>query len=103
MFGPNMLLEPHHSFSNIPMYWTDHYQFFKLQINDESYIFIKPKDAIKLNTSALKKQLTQIQKHTGLQSVLVLENLRLSQRNALIRAGLAFVVPGKQLFIPSSL
>ncbi len=99
MFGTNILMEPHSS-SNLPIYLTEHYQFYKLQLNDDSYIFIKPKEAIKLNISALKKQLTQIQKHTGLQPVLVFENLRLSQRNALIQAGLAFVVPEKQLFIP---
>lgn len=100
MFGAQMILEEYHAYSSLPMYLTENYQLSKLQLGVDAYILAKPKEVIKLNVETLRKQLKQIQKYTGLQPVLVLENLRLSQRNALIQAGIAFVVPERQLYIP---
>lgn len=100
MFGTQMMLEEYHTYSSLPMYLTENYQLSKLQVDTDTYVLAKPKDVIKLNVNTIKKQLTQIRKFTSLQPVLVLENLRLSQRNALIQAGIAFVVPEKQLYIP---
>ncbi|MBR4291134.1 MAG: hypothetical protein IKT52_10940 [Oscillospiraceae bacterium] len=100
IFGTQMMLEEYHTYGNLPMYLTDNYQLCKLQVDADKYVLAKPKDAIKLNVNVIKKQLTQIQKYTNLPPVLVLENLRLSQRNALIQSGVAFVVPEKQLYIP---
>ena len=100
MFGAQMMLDEYHTYGSLPMYLTENYQLSKLQIDTDTYVLAKPKDAIKLNVNTIKKQLTQIQKFTQLRPVLVLENLRLAQRNALIQAGIAFVVPEKQLFIP---
>ena len=100
MFGSTMVLEAYHSYGSLPMYLADHYQLVQLKINEGVYLLAKPKEAIKINISALRKQLTQIQKFTNLRPVLVLENLRLSQRNALIQSGIAFIVPEKQLYIP---
>lgn len=100
MFGTQMMLEEYHAYGNLPMYLTENYQLFKLQIDSDTYVVVKPKNAIQLNVNAIKKQLTQIQKFTSLPPVWVFENLRLSQRNALLRAGIAFVVPEKQLYIP---
>ncbi len=100
MFGTQMMLEEYHTYGSLPMYLMENYQLSKLQVDTDKYVLVKPKDAIKINVNAVKKQLTQIQKYTGLPPVLVLENLRLSQRNALIQAGIAFAVPEKQLYIP---
>ena len=100
IFGTQMWLEEYHIYDNLPMYLTDNYQLCKLQVDADKYVLAKPKDAIKLNVTAIKKQLAQIQKYTSLPPVLVLKNLRLSQRNALIQARIAFVVPEKQLYIP---
>lgn len=100
MFGTQMMLEEYHTYGSLPMYLTENYQLSKLLIGADEYVLVKPKEAIKLNVDTLRKQLTQIQKFSRLSPVLVLENLRLSQRNALIQAGIAFVVPEKQLYIP---
>lgn len=100
MFGSIMVLEAYHSYGSLPMYLVDHYQLVRLKINEEVYLLVKPKEAIKINIPPLKKQLIQIQKFTNLRPVLVLENLRLSQRNALIQSRIAFIVPEKQLYIP---
>ena len=101
MFGTQMILEEYHTYGNLPMYLTENYLLSKLQIGTTVYLLAKPKDAIKINVDTIKKQFTQLQKYTNLQPVVVLENLRLSQRNALIQAGIAFVVSEKQLYIPN--
>lgn len=103
MFGTAMFLEEYHSYESLPMYLSDQYQLLRLQIGTDAYILAKPKDVIKINTSVLKKQCAQIKKYTGLMPVLVLENLRLVQRNALIQSGIAFLVPEKQVYIPQFL
>lgn len=100
MFGTNIFLQEYCSSGNLPMYLTDNYQMFQLRIGTGTYILVKPKQPIKINTSILKKQIFQIQRYTNLHPVLIIDNLRLSQRNALIQSGVAFVVPEKQLYIP---
>ena len=103
MFGTAMFLEEYHSYDSLPMYLADQYQLLRLQVGADAYILAKPRDTIKINITTLKKQCAQIKKHTGLMPVLVLENLRLAQRNALIQAGIAFLVPEKQMYIPQFL
>lgn len=100
MFGSQMFLENYHAYGDLPMYLTENYLLFTLQIDKDLYILAKPKTPINLRVDTLRKQLTQIQKYTNLPPVLVLENLRLTQRNALVQSGIAFVVPEKQLYIP---
>ena len=100
MFGPQMFLEDYHRYDNLPLYLTENYQLFSLQIGEERYLLVKPKTAMDLRIETLKKQLKQIQKYTNLSPVLLLENLRLNQRNALVQSGIAFLVPEKQLYIP---
>lgn len=101
MFGSQMFLENYYAYGDLPMYLTENYQLFKLRVGDDEYVLAKPKNAIKLKVDSLKKQLAQIQKYTNLPPVLVLENLRLTQRNALVQSRIAFVVPEKQLYIPN--
>lgn len=100
MFGSQMFLENYFATSDLPMYLTENYQLFTLQIDKDLYILARPKTTINLKVETLRKQLRQIQKYTNLPPVLVLENLRLAQRNALVQSGISFVVPEKQLYIP---
>lgn len=100
IFGSNMLMEEYHSYDALPMYLCDNYQLCKLELSGDPYIMAKPKDGIKVNVSSIQKQFLQIEKHTHLKPVLVTDGLRLSQRNALIQAGVAFIIPRKQIYIP---
>lgn len=100
MFGTNTFLREYCDSGDLPMYLTDHYQMFQLRIGADAYILVRPKEPIKINTSVLKKQMYQIQRYTNLMPILAIDSLRLSQRNALIQSGIAFVVPEKQLYIP---
>lgn len=100
IFGPNMFIEEYHSHRNLPMYMIDNYQMLRLQLGADNFILVESKEPIKVNTTTIKKQMSQVQKYTSMQPVLVFSNLRLSQRNALIQSGIAFIVPEKQLYIP---
>lgn len=103
MFGTAMFLEEYHSYESLPMYLADQYQLLRLQVGADAYILAKPREVVKINITTLKKQIAQLRKYTGMYPVLVLENLRLVQRNALIQGGIAFLVPGKQVYIPQFL
>lgn len=98
MFGPQMFLENYNRYDNLPLYLTENYQLFSLQIGEERYLLVKPKTAMDLRMETLKKQLKQIQKYTNLLPVLLLENLRLNQRSA-GAIGNRFLVP-ENSYIP---
>ena len=72
MFGPQMFLENYNRYDNLPLYLTENYQLFSLQIGEERYLLVKPKTAMDLRMETLKKQLKQIQKYTNLLPVLLL-------------------------------
>lgn len=103
MFGPQVHLQDYIRVDDLPMYLTAGYQFYTLELDSEEYVLVKPRDTGTWRIDPLKKQLAQIRKFTKRQLVLVLENLRLSQRNSLIQKRIPFIVPEKQLYIPHCL
>ena len=103
IFGSAADVEEYTLSSHLPVYLTEKYLLFKLRIQTHSYLLAMPKDKLPLQISSLKKQLYQLEKHTALKTVLLTEQLRLSQRNMLIQAGIAFIVPEKQLYIPQNI
>lgn len=100
MFGSQMDLRQYSEGDALPMYLTAAYQLYTLRLGIDTYVLAKPQEPVKLKIDTLRKQLTQLRKFTRCPPVLVLEHLRLVQRNALIQAGIAFVVPEQQLYIP---
>ena len=103
MFGPQMDLRQYSGGDALPMYLTAAYQFYTLGLDSEEYVLVKPRDTGTWRLDLLKKQMAQIRKFTKRQPVLVLENLRLTQRNSLIQGRIPFIVPEKQLYIPHCL
>ena len=100
MFGPQIHLQNYSRADDLPMYLTAGYQFYTLGLDSEEYVLAKPRDTGTWRLDPLKSKLAQIRKFTKRQPVLVLENLRLAQRNSLIQARIPFIVPEKQLYIP---
>ena len=103
MFGPQVQLQDYIGADDLPMYLTAGYQFYTLGLDSEEYVLVKPRDTGTWRLDLLKKQMAQIRKFTKRQPVLVLENLRLTQRNSLIQGRIPFIVPEKQLYIPHCL
>ena len=40
MFGPQMFLEDYNRYNNLPLYLTENYQLFSLQIGEERYLLV---------------------------------------------------------------
>lgn len=88
---------------NFPLFLKDEFDFLKFQLsgNERKYILTKPKKKFDIKLNTIRKQQNQIEKISGCYPVLVVDELRLSQRNALIQSDFAFVVPNHQIYIPN--
>lgn len=101
LFGCSVIVSDYSSHNTLPMYLRENYELCKLKILDDNrYILVKPKKEIKVNIPTIKKQFLQIERLTGHKPVFVTESIRLSQRNILIQANIAFIVPYKHIFLP---
>ncbi len=88
---------------NMPLYLTEQFVFLKFKIdgNDNKYILTEPKEKIEIKINTIRKQTSQIKKFSNCTPVMVFDELRLTQRNALIQADFSFVVPDYQVYIPN--
>lgn len=87
---------------NMPLYIIEQFTFLKFEIdgNKNKYILVKPNDKIEIKINTIRKQISQIKKYSNCFPVMVFDELRLTQRNALIEASFSFIVPNYQIFIP---
>lgn len=88
---------------NMPLYLNEHFVFLKFKINgyENKYILTQPKEKIEIKINTIRKQISQIKKFSDCIPVMVFDELRLTQRNALIQADFLFVVPNYQIYIPN--
>lgn len=88
---------------NMPLYLTEQFVFLKFKIdgNDNKYILTESKEKIEIKINTIRKQTSQIKKFSNCIPVMVFDELRLTQRNALIQADFSFVVPDYQVYIPN--
>lgn len=102
IFGDQIYTSEYRFLHELPMYLTDKYELLTLKLEHYSrrYILVKPKEQMEIRIEMLKKQMQQIEKYTECFPIFVFETLRLSQRNALIRSTIPFIVPFYQMFIP---
>ena len=125
IFGDNLKTEYNKFYNAFPIYMTERYVFHFVSISGDSksYVLVKPLQKLErkypaktpmgynktedkkleINITNLKKQQKQIMGHSNSIPVFVFEDLRLSQRNSLIRNQIPFVQPNNQIFIPSVL
>lgn len=88
---------------NMPLYLNEQFVFLKFKINgyENKYILTQPKEKIEIKINTIRKQISQIKKFSDCIPVMVFDELRLTQRNALIQADFPFVVPNYQIYIPN--
>jgi len=103
VFGNQVHIRELEATQELPMYLVDKFDLLKLKIDYQSgrYILVKAKEEMVIRIETIKKQMLQIEKYTKCCPVFVFEALRLSQRNALIRARIPFIVSFYQMFIPN--
>lgn len=85
--------------NNMPYFITERYDIQKVSIGPAQALMLKLKtDLPPVNT--LQKHIARIQKGERLPVLIELETISKYRRDALIKARIPFVVPGKQLYLP---
>lgn len=84
---------------NLPYMITDRYHF-KIALLDKKKVLFAYVNGETEPVSTIKKHFALISKSASLPIVLILNKCNARQRNALISAGIPFIVENKQIFLP---
>ncbi|HLT71196.1 MAG TPA: hypothetical protein VKZ75_01025 [Cyclobacteriaceae bacterium] len=87
----------------LPFYLKEGFKFYTAVLLGRELLFVQPKGPEPVNASRVQKQLENIRALTSQHPVLLTEDLPATIRNRLIRKGIDFIVPFKQMFLPSLL
>lgn len=90
---------PWEHLAEMPYFIQDKYDIKKAAIGTVNVLFLYPQNELD-RIEALKKQIMRIQKAEELPVVFVLPAIGRYRRDKLIEARMAFVVPGKQMYLP---
>lgn len=85
--------------NKLPVYMRN-FGLFSAKINNQRLIFVTTGDYAQLTTADFKRRAELIEKNLNIPVVLVLDKLEAYKRSRLIEKKIAFIVPGKQLYIP---
>lgn len=103
VLGINVLLAPLPKGGlNVPLYISEGYHFFTAELYQKQLLIVVPKDVDDFSVFQTEKQFEQLRKIYPL-VVLCLPHLAAYNRKRLIEKGINFIVPGKQLFLPTLL
>lgn len=84
---------------DMPYLISDRYEIRKVTIGSAPALLLKLKAEFP-PISTLQKHIARIQKVESVPAILELDSISRYRRDALIKAGIPFVVPGKQLYLP---
>lgn len=87
----------------VPYFLRDTYNFYKTCIYNQKIILIEKKITGPLTASQYDKQINILKNIFNLPVVLILDNLKSYNRERLIGKGINFIIPEKQIFLPSLL
>lgn len=104
VLGENISLNPlpRIRLKSLPVYITETYRFFSVDLYQKELIFVQPRDLENLSVLQTEKQFLLLKGVLG-RIVLLLPQITAYNRKRLIEKGVNFVVPGKQLFLPDLL
>jgi len=86
------------SLNELPLFLRNSHFISETTINDVKFLLVYPKE--QTNLTALRKQIKQIQKITGLNSVLCLNKIGVYTKDKMLAEGIPFIVPGMQVYLP---
>ena len=84
--------------AELPLAFKGRYDIHKVETNGALWMAIHPKDAAGLVT--LRKDRARIEKQTGLNCALFLDQATFYIKEKLMEEGIPFVIKGKQVFLP---
>lgn len=99
ILGLKVTYIPWDGMSNMPYLITDRYEIQKVAIGTVTALMLKLKVDFP-PVSTIQKHIARIQKTEQYPAFLVLDSISKYRRDALIKAHISFVVPGKQLYLP---
>lgn len=86
--------------SNLPLYLTEKFDFIYFDLYENAYVLAEYKKKQDLFIENIEKDIVQIKRFTHRNPIFVFPNLRLKQRESLIKNKISFVLPETQIFIP---
>ncbi len=87
----------------LPLYLRSSYTFYEGDTQNRKMIFVEPEKDLSLTPEQKQKQAHQLREFFKLPIVFILNNLESWERKRLIARNIAFVQPGRQLYIPEIL
>jgi len=89
--------------NSLPLFLRGMYRFQKTQLFNREIILLQQNGDEYLTADQYLKHIRQIEKNFNVPVVLVLEPMEAYNRKRLIEKQVAFIIPGKQMFIPQLL
>ena len=99
MFGLDVKIKIMKNIENLPIFLTEEYDFYLMEVLGLDFILLKAKEQIR-NIPQLKKHLAKIKSIFNKESILWTTELTNYQIRSLIKSQIQFVLPGKQVFAP---
>jgi hypothetical protein len=96
----DVALEPWVEERALPLFLRDDYRFYRAVVKGSEFLLMVESGAGNTTPANLRKQLDQVRRHWPGAVVYVCDQVSSYVRKRLIEAGIQFIVPGNQLFLP---
>lgn len=84
---------------HLPNFISTRYDLRRVSLDGQKAVFLYPKTELE-QVETLKKHLERVKKSANCPTVLVLEQITARQKEYLLREKIAFIVDGKQIYLP---
>lgn len=99
VFGEKVMVNKYNDILKIPMFLTNEYEFFESKLQDKLYVLLRVQSK-RILIDKIIKHILKLRELGIERPVLILEDMRASQRKLFVVNRLAFIVPGKQIYLP---
>jgi len=89
--------------NGLPLYLSKTYAPYRLDLLGQKILILKHSNAEAGSPGRIARDVSRLQKHFEKDVALVIDHLASWERKRLIENGIAFIVPGRQLFLPTFL
>lgn len=98
--GISLVLVPYNA-ERLPFVLKNHYDFFVTVLNRNQFVFIIDKATQPLTPAAIRKHCDMLKEFIEYDIVYATDNMASYERKRLLEQRVGFIVPGRQLYIPT--
>ena len=91
-------ISKYNNLSLLPLYLRNGYNLYIMTSQNVTCLLVEPKE--QANLTVLRKQISQLKKLTGIDSVLCLDNVGTYTKDKMLSEGIPFVIAGQQIYMP---